>query len=295
MKHKPSSAFSLIELSIVILIIGILIAGVTQGSRLVGMAKLRGAQTLTKSAPVASIDGLMLWLEPTLDESFADGEADEGVNITQWKDTNPQNSFKYFAVNTNTVGPEPVGPVYKLSDGPNGLPSLLFDGNLLTLANDAAGVNLTAIVTEGNAFTYFIVSAIIDDSSDSYAISNTFWGYDVYPSDSDGNRFVYGGFPMEFSSRCGASVEVFSVASNGSGESVAAYVNGVAAANNGATGGGVNTGQNILYIGAYDNAATGPWIGYISEIIIFDHALKDEERQAVEQYLGQKYGIRVVQ
>ena len=39
-KNK-NGAFSLIELSIVILIIGILIAGVTQGSRLVREAKIK--------------------------------------------------------------------------------------------------------------------------------------------------------------------------------------------------------------------------------------------------------------
>ena len=41
---KPSKAFSLIELSIVVLIIGILIAGVTQGSRLVRQSRLSTAQ-----------------------------------------------------------------------------------------------------------------------------------------------------------------------------------------------------------------------------------------------------------
>ncbi len=40
MKTKTNKAFSLIELSIVILIIGILVAGVTQGRRLVGQMKL---------------------------------------------------------------------------------------------------------------------------------------------------------------------------------------------------------------------------------------------------------------
>jgi prepilin-type N-terminal cleavage/methylation domain-containing protein len=41
---KPSKAFSLKELSIVVLIIGILIAGVTQGSRLVRQSRLSTAQ-----------------------------------------------------------------------------------------------------------------------------------------------------------------------------------------------------------------------------------------------------------
>jgi prepilin-type N-terminal cleavage/methylation domain-containing protein len=59
MKNQ-SKAFSLIELSIVILIIGILIAGVTQGSRLVRESKITTAVTLTQSAPIASVKDLVL-------------------------------------------------------------------------------------------------------------------------------------------------------------------------------------------------------------------------------------------
>ncbi len=43
-------AFSLIELSIVVLLIGILIAGVTQGSRLIRQSKIKTAQNLTKNS-----------------------------------------------------------------------------------------------------------------------------------------------------------------------------------------------------------------------------------------------------
>ncbi len=67
------SAFSLIELSIVILIIGTLIAGVTQGSRLVRISKLRTAQNQTSTSPVSSIDGLALWLDAVDEINIAVG------------------------------------------------------------------------------------------------------------------------------------------------------------------------------------------------------------------------------
>ena len=44
MIKNQNLAFSLLELSIVVLIIGILIAGVTQGSRLVRQSKIKGIQ-----------------------------------------------------------------------------------------------------------------------------------------------------------------------------------------------------------------------------------------------------------
>lgn len=50
MKNKFNKAFSLIELSIVILIIGILVAGVTSSSRLINQMRLTSARTLTQSS-----------------------------------------------------------------------------------------------------------------------------------------------------------------------------------------------------------------------------------------------------
>jgi prepilin-type N-terminal cleavage/methylation domain-containing protein len=47
MKKKLLKAFSLIELSIVILIIGIVVAGVTQSSRLVRQMRLASVKSMT--------------------------------------------------------------------------------------------------------------------------------------------------------------------------------------------------------------------------------------------------------
>jgi hypothetical protein len=55
---------------------------------------------------------------------------------------------------------------------------------------------------------------------------------------------------------------------------------------------GVITPQ--LWIGALGtNGVSAPynWNGTISEVLIFDHVLTDSDRQAVEGYLGDKYGI----
>ena len=57
---KQNRAFSLVELSIVILVIGIVIAGVTQTSRLIGQMKLSSARTLSQSSDVNGIKDLIL-------------------------------------------------------------------------------------------------------------------------------------------------------------------------------------------------------------------------------------------
>lgn len=68
------SAFSLLEVSAVILIIGILIAGVVTANSLVAKSRLAAAQTLTTSSPINGIKDSALWLESSVDKSFADGE-----------------------------------------------------------------------------------------------------------------------------------------------------------------------------------------------------------------------------
>ncbi len=50
---KRQQAFSLIELSIVILVVGILIAGVMQGRELISKVHLQTARLLTTSSPVS--------------------------------------------------------------------------------------------------------------------------------------------------------------------------------------------------------------------------------------------------
>lgn len=82
-------AFSLIELSIVILIIGILIAGVTQGSRLVGAMRLASAKALTQSSPIASMRNLHSWYEATSEGSFLEAETEDSTALTIWKDIGP--------------------------------------------------------------------------------------------------------------------------------------------------------------------------------------------------------------
>jgi len=76
MINKPlnknfKKAFSLIELSVVVLIIGILIAGITQSSRLVRAMKLNTARSLTRSSDVNSIRNLTAWFDATAEGVFS--------------------------------------------------------------------------------------------------------------------------------------------------------------------------------------------------------------------------------
>lgn len=120
---KNFKAFSLIELSIVILIIGILVAGVTQSSRLLRQVALSSAKSLTTSSPVHSISGLVSWYEPTLDKSFDEFEASDNSTVSKWYDINPTSSSKIDLIQTDATR----RPTYT-SNAVNGLPSLKFNG-----------------------------------------------------------------------------------------------------------------------------------------------------------------------
>ena len=70
MKNFHKKAFSLVELSMVILIIGILIAGVSQGIDLYQDMRLATARSLTQNSRVNRIEDLTMWFEATSEKSF---------------------------------------------------------------------------------------------------------------------------------------------------------------------------------------------------------------------------------
>ncbi len=138
--------FSLIEISIVLLIIGILISGILVGQDLILDAKIRSAQNLTRTSPVNKIPDLTLWLDVNAEKSLittevADRCLEKYVNyqdllgnnvICAWQDINPQKSLgsdtsRKVALSINTSHTIATMPIYVI-DGIGGLPSLYFDG-----------------------------------------------------------------------------------------------------------------------------------------------------------------------
>jgi prepilin-type N-terminal cleavage/methylation domain-containing protein len=109
---KPS-AFSLLELSIVILIIGLLIAGVIGSKHIIKKSRISSAHSLTNSAPINSITDNALWLESSYDDrAFTDETTDnsnnnieDGDNLTSWVDSS-------YNQNKPTITAVGNGPTY---------------------------------------------------------------------------------------------------------------------------------------------------------------------------------------
>jgi hypothetical protein len=292
---KNRKAFSLFELSISILIISLLVAGITKGVRMLNVSRLQSAQSLTLSSPVSNINGLVLWFESSLPESFLITEAYDEAQITTWNNINPLTKTKYHLSSTASSG-----ITYKEFSDIHKIPSIYFNGTssaVLTL-NDVAGN--TPIFTKNNAFSFFILSKLDDDSSLSKVVfsngESSGWGFGLSGAKGSKKRqFVFlGGANNESNTATATSkAEVVSaIYSGGSDGAIKLFTNGLPEVLDSATS-TVPSPDGSLVVGNLSSA--NAWSGYISEIIIFNRALNDFDRKQVEQYLGQKYAISVSQ
>lgn len=393
-------AFSLIELSIVILIIGILVAGVTQSSRLVSEMRLSSAKRLTQSSPISSIKGLLLWLETSSDNSF-DNNVGDADQVANWYDLNPLSNTKY-TLNQSTTANRPT--YIKSSTG--GIPALKFNNSKFQIDNfplnspsysmfivfnsgavSSSGMDILSFSSGGNhgilievqppsgAYlgfnrrlralhrsplgsstendNYTNASSTIEDNKD-YIFSYV-RNYNATPTSTTTSSYVGEGGTMSIStptgtiissilfasyglpdttnwvttwchasgsmsviqSSClnrnscsvGANNGVFGDPCGGWGKALAVrytystaglssmYLNGNLANDSSysaANAAGIDSSSISMLIGnLLPNNSARPFLGSISEIIIFERAVKDEERKSIEQYLGKKYNIKV--
>jgi prepilin-type N-terminal cleavage/methylation domain-containing protein len=298
LQTKFKKAFSLIELSIVVLIIAILIAGVVQGSRLFQSFKINTARTITQSSPISGIKGLVLWLEPTSEKSFIDSETSENSTITEWKDINPQTkNFNNFTTSATT-------DITYTKDGINGLPSILFSGTSSGFGfGTGSSLSGTPFKTPYSAFTTFIVS-----KADVASREENLFSLGIYFIASKGstykNFWFNGGLYLDgtINNTTSPDITTFSLSPiSVNGTTVTQYLqswlNGVQDAPSSAMTNtydpDITKDYSTPHIGNGHGIYDKPWNGLISEVIIFDHELSNPDRKAVEKYLGKKYGIFV--
>jgi prepilin-type N-terminal cleavage/methylation domain-containing protein len=294
-------AFSLIELSLVILVIGVLIAGVVQASNLVFKFKIKTVQNLTRNSPVGSIQDLYLWLEPVMDESFLSSESIDGNKISIWQDINPQakGTDLYSAVIETGESPNIF---YDKSSPIGDLPSLLFSSppsyykNYLGLSkkNSSGSFVATLLKTPNNAFTFCAIMRGNSFGGFPAGFSNgsgySYWGYGT----NGANRSVIANgqiFGMPAGSFKLNKNEILCASCNGLGlGDVNIFVNGAKVASGSLSSSTLSNASQKLYIGSGGNGAN-PWLGYLSEFIVYGRALKNNERKEIEAYLSRKYKI----
>jgi hypothetical protein len=320
---KKNKAFSLVELSVVILIIGILVAGVTQSGRLIRQIKLSTARSITSSSDVASIRDITAWFEATTDGIFVDAnnvtDVENNAVLKTWNDVNPQKPKGDRPV--LKVGSTGTEPKY-ISNGINGIPSVYFDGgdyvysdNIPTMPlisgdktysmfavfrSDLNSVKTKSIITQiGSGTTLednkFVSIGFIGDTSNkgqpgfitNNTTKNNNWIRNAAINDqTDYIVGVVADLTPTTITQASAKIYVNSLTplSSEAGD-----------ANQFPSGGNYATTEIVaskFSIGATAKSSVDDFFkGMISEVIIFDRKLKDEEAQSVMKYLRKKYNI----
>ncbi len=104
-KKRHFRAFSLIEVSVALIIVGIFIAGIFASNAFITKARIAAAQTLTLSATIRDVKDNALWLETSALDSFTGSEASEGNALTTWYE-------QRSATNKVTLTAVDGGPTY---------------------------------------------------------------------------------------------------------------------------------------------------------------------------------------
>ena len=320
---KKNKAFSLVELSVVILIIGILIAGVTQSGRLIRQIKLSTARSVTSSSDVASIRDITAWFEATTEGVFTDvnnnTDVENNATVKIWRDVNPQKSTGDKPTLTDKGG-NGTEPKY-ISSGINGIPSVYFDGGDFLASTDVPTIPLISLdktysmfavfrADLGKAATPSIVTQI-GAAGDTHT-PQTFASIGFISASGNGNPGFISGPDADASwvknSKIsdqtdyivGALVDFVTPAPITTA-SVKLYVNSLTSIVVGdmatkSTTPPVSTAiaAEKFTIGANVKTTTSEkFTGMISEVIIFDRKLKDEEAQSVMKYLRKKYNVNI--
>ncbi|MBM3579488.1 MAG: LamG domain-containing protein [Alphaproteobacteria bacterium] len=279
MKKHP--AFSIIELSIVVLVIGIMMTIVAQSIKMTTNARLVSARTLTSRSPVPDIPGLVAWYETSKLESFKPSEAVDSRQISTWYDVSPGSVPKKLNTLTRTAS---SAVTYKL-DGIGKLPSVYFNGtNRISVTSFYQGItSQNTVILVARPYVALSSTGIVFDSG------------------NVARGCVLAFNPSNYYFSCITANNVSATINTYQDYVVAAYINGSSSkvysndVNNMASGSTVNIGSNSLdglSIGS-DRSGNYGLTGLVSEMIIYNRPLQAQERRDVMNYLSQKYGITV--
>ena len=319
MLSKKNKAFSLVELSVVIVIVMIMIAGLIQSSRIIGAMRIATARNVTQSSAMPWINYIVTWYDSTAADAFLESEIDDGDKISRWNGAEVRYSDR-INLDQNV---DDYKPIYT-SNGMYGLPSIKFDGKDDYFFSENVEQSILTY-RSASVFVVFDPKTVTSNDKRSILYQPAECGreFDVgYNFNSKGNFGI-----ASSSGTCGSTNATTSgidfvvqnekiVASliiyqtpmvKGDTSNIKTFRNGylesVSKVNEGYTSKLIeddkkySDGSNRLYIGARktsDNAVpTSFFNGLLGEMIVFNRSLNNEDRKEIEKYLGKKWGIKV--
>lgn len=298
-KLKNKKAFSLVEMSIVILIVGIVIAAITHGSRMLEASRLASARLLTGSSPVINIPDLTLWLDATSERSFDVADQFDELAIDNWYDTNPQLTSRINFTQSNGS----LQPTYEVN-GINNMPCVQFDGvdDYYSLAaskilNDITAPDQITIFTVQKLFTLSQANSffIYKSSNDAIRVSSHFpqsgsgYMFDFGTCCNAGQGRITASYPSSYTNK--SMIVMWKIKAG----NATIKVNGSSILSSGMSS--TFVGSDLMsplsfLIGTISSGGYN-FNGYIGEMIIFKRGLNLEEIGLVEKYLAKKWAIPI--
>jgi prepilin-type N-terminal cleavage/methylation domain-containing protein len=286
-KCQSNKAFSLLEISIVILIIGILISGVSLGVDLYRDFRLASAKSLTQNSRVGRIEGLVLWLEASQKTSFEPDNIADGTAITKWKNIAPNllpnDRSRFDAVKS---GQAESGPIYR-ENIVNSLPALEMSSSQNRCMQVPSGFD-----GNGKNTTVFLVIKTAENwssTADYRMLSRWPAGafYEIRGTNTPFSNLDNFSF-FNYYNSAKNKLYILNLIINRS-ENVNFYFNKTPLQSISSSWNGVYSSSD-LYIGCKaGGTALFPNANYL-EIIIYDRVITDKERIAIEEYLSKKWG-----
>jgi prepilin-type N-terminal cleavage/methylation domain-containing protein len=292
-KSMKNKAFSLIEISVVVLIIAILISGISTGIDLYADYKIVSLRSFTANSVISRIPNLEFWSDTISTKSF-DKSIKNNDLVNKWNNLNPNLNYSISATSLS----QSKSPIF-IEKGINNLPSILFDGS-----DDCLQIPFNLNYVDNPEVTIFLVFKSITNPAGSTI--NALFGND----DQGGwGRFVL----SVYNSGAGGP-------SNGSGVSlvpninklntnfILTYLSNQKASNASLTrlnkkfSNIINTHNFTSVKGPINfglatidgNCTTYHSNIMVSEIIAYYRALNVSEIEKIENYLAKKYFIQLV-
>lgn len=285
-KTNKKSAFTLVELSTVLLVIGALIGFVASASYVLDKTKLIVEKVSDlRYNSVVDKDNLALWMDATSEDAF-DAIPGNGDPVIQWKDINPKNSSP--GIFTVHIG----SPTYR-TDGINGKPAIEFDGNDGLVMPHSSEL---ALIGDMTFFAVFSVDSVSRPGSVivSKTLGSSSRPYDFNVYTNFMNFWVGNGvtetrpmFTTNYISQAGAG---YIVAFTKKPSEATVHINGILHDTKSWSQTGADAGTP-LYIGVRGANNSVYMDGKIGEVIMFNRAVTDKERGEITDYLKEKWDI----
>ena len=268
MTRKPSA------FTIIILIIGVVIAGIITADHMISKARIAAAQNLTKSSPITSYSDTIFWLESSMPTSFEASEANDGMSLSTWKD-NANSDAKNNAV-AGTSSPTYANTINRIHASKfSGGQHFVINGS--SLNNTYYSIVVVDKRLSGSSNNYFIGDPAVNTDNQSLLLGYSENGKIMH---SQGATKSYTANIDTYEDSSG-SPRIIVFTSSAAGKKM--YINGVLVATSTDATRLTNIGD--LVIGKSYN-------GEIGEVAAFSHALTDAERSDIETYLAKKYEVK---